>query len=853
MTVLSRLLVLVGLGATAVANAQLTSVTYKFEATLLNDPHVVYYPFAYDVKGSSLWGPGVPGTQTLDLTLPLSSPGWTQDLGAFYSFPVIGSFGAGIEAAVVANTSAIFHAKADLGSVDLHCTGWVGIIYPKESEIQGGQPFKIETFLVLDSVTSMNINSAHLGLKIDGHVDANLDLALVAKAFSDNIVDINLFQIMGLDLPTISGTKEILDTGNLLQVGQDFPLPIPPNLGNGYFHVPNLGASGRLTNDLFRARAADNVLTLNFDLTNLMIQYGAFGIPIPLNGDYSAGGFSFQFRILDLLFQAAAGIRQDFAFDPRPLIVFKPLGGQAKSVRAGGSVTFTAPSEGFLGITPTIVFDQNSFSDVTSLTLSPALSFDMIHVSGGGRVAGHNLFHFDIDPFGTQTAEDTIPLELFNHSFALPSPGNLVCPPFRVVGDTIGVTSRFGSITRDLQEDENGMAHITGSLITSFNAPSFKMHIEGKAGSYDADVPIAGGGDFSVYVPASSLGRYSPVTVTASFKGPNQETIDINPATINWSRPPLDPGAFGNITFDPTHFSNGNPVAYGGTGLFTFHLVSFNLASDATLLYDGVPIVTTRKQGRFPADKIFTGEVPGYLMDRGGSHTLSFTNSGINQEPVLLQTFAVDNPVPSLTDVLVKPSTAENAIFLFVRGSGFTVDSTVTIDGTARAVQLKAPTELRVDMLSADFVPGTHSVSVTNAAPGGGVATSSYKIAPIPSEQPSVTATHSMNRELPPGDGHPEGDKVVDQIQLTNAGKNVLRGMTVTSVQLLIKGKTIGAVGLPQVLPTLRPGNSSTVQVVLPPNTSVAGDIAILQIRGTVNGKSFLISNRVTMPGADKP
>src|SRR4030095_6019564 len=116
---------------------------------------------------------------------------------------------------------------------------------------------------------------------------------------------------------------ELLDTGSLLSDSEDIPLPIPPNIGAGYFHVPNLGPRGTVRNDKLKARAADNFLTFHADLTNLLLQYAAFGIPIPLENDYDFGGFELHFHLLDLQLQAAAGIRQDFTFDPRPRIQFK--------------------------------------------------------------------------------------------------------------------------------------------------------------------------------------------------------------------------------------------------------------------------------------------------------------------------------------------------------------------------------------------------------------------------------------------------------------------------------------------------------------------------------------------------
>ena len=236
-------------------------------------------------------------------------------------------------------------------------------------------------------------------------------------------------------------------------------------------------------------------------------------------------------------------------------------------------------------------------------------------------------------------------------------------------------------------------------------------------------------------------------------------------------------------------------------------------------------------------------------MDRGGTHTLSFINSGVNQKPVFLQNLEVKNAVPTVTDVLKKQTSASLTPYLFVRGSGFTLDTTVEIDGQARMAQLISSKELQVPLLDQDCASGIHPVTVNSPAPGGGNVSASYEVEPTPADIPSIVAKHSLLRSMPAtANNEPEADTVADLITLTNAGKNVLRDATVTSVKLFINGRTFAATGAPQALPLLRPGNYSGVQVILPPHSSAAGDVGIIQVRGTVHGKAFTLSNRITMP-----
>ncbi|MBC7527397.1 MAG: hypothetical protein H7308_07580 [Chthonomonadaceae bacterium] len=837
------------------AQAQFSTILQEIGDVDINNPRFQYYPFTYGSKGSSLWGPGVPGTQSIDFSLPLASPTWTEKLGYFFNpcFIADCTFGAGFEAGVSANTRATFRARADLGSVDLDCPGGVGITYPKQRDIVPGKPFTVTTYCYVEPTAYMNINSTHLGLKIGGKIDAKLDFALIAEAFGSKFVDINLFNLLGLPTPSISGEHELMDTGNLVSGIKDIQLPIPPNIGSGYFHVPSLGARGVLRNDKLTARAADNFLTFRASITNLLLQYTAFGIPIPLENDYDLGGFDLHTHLLDLQLQAAAGIRQDFTFDPRPLIQFRVVGGTTRTIRAGESITFTAPpATGTLRIIPTILYDQNSFSDKTSLTVDPTLSFDLIKIRGGGRVAGHNLFSFDLNPFGTQTVEDSFALPLFDQSFALPSPGQFVCPQFRIYATAINLNEYTGVALSINTDNPDGSATIKGILSTAYFVNSFTLHLEGERGGIDQVVNRDDDGSFTATIPnVAQLGQYRPLVLSGLYNA-LQTDFPINPITLYWSRPAIPANTFGEIAYDPNRVPNGVLVTSAGTGPFTLPLHSFNVEPNATLLYDDIPLPTFFERVAQIADGYrITGEIPDYLLDRGGVHTLSFRNSGINQKAVLIKTVTVNNAVPTVTDALKKRSTTDNSPLLLVRGTGFTLDTSVKIGGQSRPVVRIAPTELRVPLLDVDCTEGVHPVVVSNPAPGGGEVATFYEVAPVPADIPSLVARHSLLRHEPSLTNDPKGDTVADLITLTNAGKNVLRDVVVTSVKLLIGGKTFVASGGSQTVPLLRPGNYSSVQVILPPHSSVAGDVGILQVRGTVHGKSFVLSNRVTFPAFD--
>ena len=414
------------------------------------------------------------------------------------------------------------------------------------------------------------------------------------------------------------------------------------------------------------------------------------------------------------------------------------------------------------------------------------------------------------------------------------------------------MTGNFSGITRTLTAD-SGAATITGNVSAQIFPRSFTLRIQGERSALDKIVDLGNKGYFSAYIPdVSSLGAYRPLTVSGEYSF-LQTSVPINPVTIYWPRPALPPNVFGPITYDPNKALNGRLVTYAGTGPFALPLHSFNVEPDATLLYDDIPIPTSLGRVVKIRDGYqVTGEIPEYLLNRGGVHTLSFLNSGLNQNPVLVQTVTVNNAVPTVTDVLKKRSTTDNSPLLLVRGTGFTLDTSVKIGGQLRPTLLVAPTELRVPLLAPDCTAGIHPVLMSNpASPVAAALASSYEVAPVAADIPSLVAQHSLLRHQPALTNEPDGDTVADLITLTNAGKNVLRDVTITSVKLLINGKSFTATGIPQTFPLLRPGEDRSAQVILPPHSSVAGSVGILQVRGTVHGKAFVLSNRVIMPAFD--
>jgi hypothetical protein len=854
-TLLAGLLLLPTLAGAQIGNFH--PVLTQIAPSVLSAPNVQYYQFEFDASHVNIYG--VPLlSQDVDWNLPFSPFTWGANIGAFFNPCVFidCTFGAGLRAGVTAEPSAYLHAKADVGSADITCPFGVLIFYPKQSDIVPGKDFTVQTQLYIDPTATMNINPPTLSAKIGGALKGKLDVNVVAEAAGQDFLNLDLFHLLGLSAPEFDVSQDIINTDNLIDDIPDVPLVVPPlgpDVLSGRFHVPRLSARGKIQDNKLVARAQDSFLTLTLDVTNALVQALAFGIPFPIEGDYGDSDFGGSFHILDLKLMGDFGIAEDIDFDPRPQITFTATNfiGQTlytKTVYAGEDVTFTAPVGAPLTLTPTITFDQNQFSNHISLTIEPTLSFDLIHIAGHGSVAGHDLFSFDEHPFGTQTLDYPFSADLANIQFPLPALSSFTSPAATFGGFSINTpTDLLSLVQTSFQGTPVQGINLSGQIAGADFSDTVTINVQ-QTGGYNFSFPVTLdlNGNYSLIVPPQSypyMHRYYPLAITATITTNTDfgsTTTTTNPITVYWLQPTLQASQFDPITLDPQFVSpTGHLTAFGSTGTFSCVLHLTNSGNpdmhSATFMYDDAPVPTQIAQ--IAGGYQLTGTVPGYLMDRGGTHTLSFLTGGVDAVSVVLDTFTVDNVPPVVQNVT--PRINENLIL--AHGSGFTVDTTVAVDGQMRVISSLSSTELSIAALPADFLPGHHTLGVTTPAPGGGSVTTGYDVAVPQPNTPRLSATHSLTRRN-------ITDDLFDMVTLKNIGPNDLSQVQITAVTMYVNGKTVTGQGLPQTLPTITRTNTFSVLATFPPHTSKPGDTAVIQVQGTVGGKFFTLSNRATLP-----
>jgi hypothetical protein len=143
------------------------------------------------------------------------------------------------------------------------------------------------------------------------------------------------------------------------------------------------------------------------------------------------------------------------------------------------------------------------------------------------------------------------------------------------------------------------------------------------------------------------------------------------------------------------------------------------------------------------------------------------------------QSFTVKNPVPTLTGINPTEALAGSpTLTLTLTGTNFVPESQVSFAGQALATTSSGPTQLTATVPAPLLATaGTHPVTVTNPAPGGGT-TAPLSFMVKPPLQITITSPASGSTIA--------GDKVIVQGTLVTAGQEV--GVTVNGLLATVSG-----------------------------------------------------------------
>jgi len=245
----------------------------------------------------------------------------------------------------------------------------------------------------------------------------------------------------------------------------------------------------------------------------------------------------------------------------------------------------------------------------------------------------------------------------------------------------------------------------------------------------------AGGPGFTLTVNgsgfiATSVVNWNGSARTTTFSSSTQLTAAISAADIASAGTihvtVTNPGPGGG-TSAPKTFTVNNPVpaissispssaTAGGPG-FTLTVNGSNFVSGSKVHWNSLILTTT-----FVSSIQVTATVPSSDIRTAGTVSVTVVNALPGGGTSNAMTFTVNNPVPSISSIVPSSATAGGPAFtLTVNGSNFVLGSVVDWNGSARTTTFASRTRVTASISAADIAtPGTASVTVVNAPPGGG-------------------------------------------------------------------------------------------------------------------------------------
>jgi hypothetical protein len=395
--------------------------------------------------------------------------------------------------------------------------------------------------------------------------------------------------------------------------------------------------------------------------------------------------------------------------------------------------------------------------------------------------------------------------------------------------------------------------------------------------SISPSTAIAGGPAFTLTATGSNFVSGSIVQVN----GANRTTTFVSSTQLTAAIPASDIASTGSLAIGvinpdgsttgtvslavnnpPPSLASISPTsATAGSPGFTLTVTGSNFVSASVVRVNGASRTTT-----FVSNTQLTATIP--ASDIASPGTLSITvftaSPGGGTSGVL--TFNVNNPVPSLTSISPNSVVAGSAAFtLTVNGSNFVGGSVVQINGAGRPTTFVSNTQLTASISASDIAStGNLSITVSNAAPGGG--TSSAVTLAVVNPAPSL-ANISPNSATAGSAGFTltvnGSDFISSSVVQVNGSNRTTTFVSGTQLTAAIPASDL-AVGALLSITVFTPapggGTSSSVTFTVnnpAPSISSISPNPVLALGGsftlTVNGSGFVTGSVVQFDGSPRP
>jgi hypothetical protein len=486
------------------------------------------------------------------------------------------------------------------------------------------------------------------------------------------------------------------------------------------------------------------------------------------------------------------------------------------------TLTLISPTSGTLGQPVSMTLTGTNF------VASSIVHFGTNTNTGGAVTNGGNTLTITI-PGAQLTAAGPVNVTVEN-----PAPGGgtsgaqvfTVNNPPPVITSLSPTSATVGGATFTLTV--NGTGFVSTSIV-NFNGAAktttFVSATQITASILASDIAVVGTFPVTVANPAPGGGT----SVAANF-AVNNPVPTITAPLVPASTTALGPAFL--LTINGTNFVAGATVNFGA-----------NPALTPTTITTGQILVT----------------VPAADIAAGGTVNVTVTNPAPGGGTSAAATFTINNPSPTITTLSPTSATAGGAAFtLTVNGTNFvTGQSLVKFNGNPKTTTVVNATQVTAPITAADIATaGTFPVTVTNAAPGGGVsAPTNFTVNnPVPTlasiAPPSGVLGQSVNLTLT-GTNFVAGSIVnfganADSGGVVSNGGNTLT-ITIPAAQLNATGPVNVTVTNPAPGGGTTAAQTFTVNNPAPTLTAVAPTSGVLgqSVNLTLTGTNFIAGSIV--------
>lgn len=233
------------------------------------------------------------------------------------------------------------------------------------------------------------------------------------------------------------------------------------------------------------------------------------------------------------------------------------------------------------------------------------------------------------------------------------------------------------------------------------NASSASFNGQAVATTYVSSIRL------TASVPASAIATAGSFPVTVTNPAPGGGTSSAQTFTVN------NPA--------PTTTSIAPSSVLAGSAATSLTVNGTNFVGSSTVRFNGTSVTTT-----YVSATQLTATIPASQLPLAGTFSVTVVNPAPGGGTSNVQTFTVNNPVPTTASIAPTSVVAGSAGFtLTLNGAGFVGASSVALNGQPLTTTYVSATQVTaVVPASAVATAGVLPVTVTNPAPGGGLSNS---------------------------------------------------------------------------------------------------------------------------------